>query len=151
MELSEIVDAFVAKLNLSGMEKDADGIYSIDVDGMTISFSEVVESRSVAIYGEVGEMPVEGRDKFCEVVMKANFMGQGTGGATLSLDESGEVLYMHRVLPLVALDGDSFFTVVESFINMLETWRNLSADYRPSDEVETVGSVRDSVEEWLRA
>jgi len=69
------------------------------------------------------ELPHEGAEPLLRELLAANLYWHRTRGATLCLEEGtgGVILvYGHAVS---ALDGPSFETVVENFVNQAEHWR----------------------------
>lgn len=130
MELRELMEQFVAKLGIEGARPDADGAYHFDIDGMPVSLLEVAETGEVLTWADVGELPSEGRERFCMELLKAMFMSEGTGGAIFSIARDSGRLCLHRADALAALDFDSFKAKFERFVNVLEEWRTLLADFR---------------------
>lgn len=130
MELRELMDQFAAALEIEDSKPDADGAYHFEIDGMPVSLLEVAETGELLTWADVGELPSEGRERFCMELMKAMFMGEGTGGATFSIARDSGRLCLHRVDALAALDFDSFRTKFERFVNILEEWRTMLADFR---------------------
>ena len=139
MELSEIMEQFAQKIGLADFAPDADGSYRLAIDDMTVSFVEEGESRTLATYAEIGDLPPEGVTALYRVLMEAMFMGQATGGSAFSVEPNSGKIFLHRVDSLAALDADAFSAMLEKFVNVLEQWRKLIADFRPvAGEVEKV-------------
>lgn len=131
MEYTELLKGFAARVGLAGLSSDDEGGCCVDIDGMSVTILELPQTQSVVLYGPVGDLPVEGRAEFLGVLLQANYLGQGTSGATLSQEGESGPICLHQVLPLALTDVDSFFDAFEKFVNTLETWRKLAADYRP--------------------
>jgi len=68
-------------------------------------------------------------------MLAANHLFSGTGGAAISRDPRSGNFYLCRSEPSAMLDGDSLVRLIESFVNTLENWRRLIADYRPAGQV----------------
>jgi Tir chaperone protein (CesT) family len=68
----------------------------------------------------VGEAKTE--EELLSSLMLANLMGQGTGGAVLSLDETGTQVILTRELPL-QLTYVEFRDGLEEFFNYAEFWK----------------------------
>lgn len=131
MDFTELMQAFGAKVGLEGLAPDGDDTCRIDVDGMSISFMEHRESGTVVTWAEVSEPPPEGVSVLYRVLMESMFMGQATGGSTFSVEPETGKIFLHRVDPLQAFDLDSFCSMLERFVNVLEQWRKLIVDFRP--------------------
>ena len=139
MELSEIMEQFAQKIGLADFAPDADGSYRLAIDDMTVSFVDEGESRTLATYAEIGDPPPEGVTALYRVLMEAMFMGQATCGSAFSVEPNSGKIFLHRVDSLAALDADAFSAMLEKFVNVLEQWRKLIADFRPvAGEVEKV-------------
>lgn len=144
MDFSELMQQFGAKIGLEGLVPDGDNTCRIDIDGMSVSFMGHLESDTVVTWAEVSEPPPEGVTLLFRVLMEAMFMGQGTGGAAFSVEPESGKIYLHRVDPLAVMDVDAFCTMLEKFVNVLEQWRKIIADFRPvAAEVEKSGSLPD--------
>ena len=130
MDFSELMTGFCSMLDIEGAEPDTDGAYHFEIDEMPVSFMELESLRQIVVWGDVGEMPPGSREQLYKALMEAMFMGEGTGGSSFSIDrESGRVVLQH-LAPLAVLDEDSFKAMVERFVNVLEEWRKLIADFR---------------------
>ena len=55
-------------------------------------------------------------------LMKANLLGQGTGGATLAMDENENFLTLSLVLPY-DMNYKTFKDALEDFANYLDFWK----------------------------
>lgn len=131
MEFKEIVDYFAQAVGVPELAADENGVCSVDVDGMTLVMSEQKESRQLIVWSELGEMPAEGRDQLFQVLLQAMYMGIATEGAVFAIDPETKNLVMYRQEPLQFMEGSSFMAMFEGFVNVLERWRNLLADFRP--------------------
>ena len=143
MDYAELMADFVAKLNVEGAEPDADGVYHFEIDGMPVSMMEVAELQQLVVWGDLGDLPPAGnRERLYRTMMEAMFMGEGTGGSSFSIDRGSGRVFLQRFLSLVALDPDGFMAQIERFVNVLEEWRKLIADFRElSPEPERAGAA----------
>jgi len=104
---------------------------SLDVDEMQLTILGLEETGLVVLTGQVGEPPPEERiERLYRALLEANHNFAGTFGATLSIDPVSGVISLCRAIPLALADGDSFFSDVEHFVNVLETWKRLVEDFR---------------------
>ena len=130
MDIKELMEAFARDFGVEGVAADEDGVYTLSIDDMAVSFAETPDAR-LATWAEVCEPPPEGREHLYRTLMEAMFMGEGTGGAAFTIERETGKVYLHRFDALVALDGESFKAMLENFVNVLEEWRGLIADFRP--------------------
>ena len=110
-----------------------DGATQLEIDGMDVSFVEMPELESVVLNGVVGEPPPQGLAALHRAMLEANFNFSGTAGATLAVNPDGGALTLTRLAPLPLLDAEKFLSLLEGFVNVLETWRKIVADYRPDE------------------
>lgn len=110
-----------------------DGMTRLTIDGMEVSVSEIAALDSVVLNGVIGEPPPQGLAPLYRAMLEANFDFAGTAGATLSVNPEDGTLTLARLAPLACLDADAFLSVLEGFVNVLEAWRKIVADYRPDE------------------
>lgn len=133
MELQELMNGLAAACGMDGLAADADGAYRLNFDDMEVSFKSV-GSRQFVVWAEVCELPPEGRERLYRLLMEAMFLGQATGGAMFSIESKSGKVHLQRIEFLSALDVEAFNGLVEKFVNVLEEWRKIVADFRPVAE-----------------
>lgn len=130
MDIGEIMETFGRERGIGGLVPDEDGTYALDIDGMSVAFAEVEGDRLVT-WSEVCEPQPEGREHLFRALLEGMFMGEGTGGASFSVERGSGKVCLHRIDALGALDLPSFKGMLEKFVNVLEEWRRLVADFQP--------------------
>lgn len=142
--MSELGEALGAA---HGIPRTEDGVYSIGMDRQQISFMEIPERKELLFWCYLGEVPPEGKAKMNAAMLTANFMGQGTRGAVLSLSKDEQIV-LHRQLPLADLDCQSLLAALEDFVIICVDWANMIDGYsqkvmqpESSAESEDVGLV----------
>ena len=110
-----------------------DGTTQLEIDGMAVSVLEMPELEAVVLNGVIGEPPPQGLAALHRAMLEANFNFAGTAGATLAVDPDDGALTLTRLAPLPLLDTTKFLALLERFVNVLETWRTIVADYRPDE------------------
>ena len=130
MELNEIMAAFAAEVGLERLEPDAEGVFHLGVDEMSIALAEVRDSRQLVTFAEVGEPPSGCRDRLYRVLMEAMFMGRATNGAMFAVPAGGETICLQRFDALATLELDGFKAMLEAFVNDLEHWQKFVAEFR---------------------
>ena len=73
----------------------------------------------------IGPLPKKKTEEFLMLLMKANFLGQGTGGATLGLKEDESFLTLSLSLPY-EMNYKAFKDSLEEFANFVEFWKKES-------------------------
>ena len=124
--------AFCLNVGLAKPPVSEDGSIRLAFDGMVVSFRPSEDGTSLVTWAVVGALPPEGRETLLTEMMKAMFMGQATSGATLSLEEGTDRILLHRSDPLLPLEPASFMAQTDKFVNTLEHWQKLVADYPPA-------------------
>ena len=146
MEFDELMAGFVGKLGIEGAKPDAAGAWHFEIDGMSVSLLEVAETGELLTWADVGEPPPEGRERLYRVLLESMFMGEGTGGASFSIAHDDGRVRLHRVDSLAGLDFDRFMANLERFVNILEEWRGILADFREAAP-EQVRKMAEAAEE----
>jgi len=140
MEFEELIQQLGGRLGVE-LTVDAEHACRIGVDDMFVTIQSVEEAGVVSLYADVGEAPPQGLEELLSAMMNANYLFQGTSGATLSRNPEDGHFVICRYDSLAYLDIDGFTTRLEQFVNVLETWRKLLADYRPAEKPAAAASV----------
>jgi len=127
MEFSELISEFAERHNVDNLEAEDDTAF-LDIDGIIVSI--VSSGDSLIVSAEIGEPPVEGGGTFANILLEANLESEAFFAKS---QESGMYIVARR-LSLLTLDSDAFDTMLESLVNLAETWRHLLADFRPAAE-----------------
>lgn len=131
MTINELMTEMADRFGIAGeIAPDKDGVYRLGADGVTVAFMEVLEMNAALVFGEVCELPVEGRERFLTALLRENFMGRGAPGGAFSLSERDKV-YLHRYVDLPSAETGAFCSALEDFVATLVNWRNLAKDYGP--------------------
>ena len=128
MELKEIIDAFAAGLDVDGVIPDDGGTYRFVIDGMVVSF--VGAGDTLFTWAEVGEVPPAERERLYRVLLESTFQGEQTKGGAFAIDPESDKIYLQRFDAIPALTPENFKAMLESFVNILERWREIVADVR---------------------
>ena len=70
----------------------------------------------------IAPCPLEKLEELFSLLMNANFLGQGTGGAAIALDGEGKFLTLSVDLPY-DMEYKNFLEILEDFINYREYWK----------------------------
>ena len=135
MDTSELIQSFSKRI---GIELDADGVCAFEADGLAVTVHELRELEAVALIGDLGEPPPERLEGLYQVMLEANHLFGGTGGATLSRDPATGRFALCRTLAGASLTSDGLYAEVERFVSTMEVWARNIADFRraPSSDNE---------------
>lgn len=123
MELDQLIENLAAELKLLAIpQKDKNGCYQIPINPETTISAKNLDP-GVFIYTKILPLPKEGNKEALFIhLMKANLLGQGTGGAAIGIDESEKFFTLSFSLPLV-LNYKMFHEALEDFINYIDYWK----------------------------
>ncbi len=130
MDFGELMGRFGEDFGLEGFGPGEDGAWSVEIDGMPISFVELADPPRVRMTAPVCDLPEKGVGAFSQVLLEAMFMGRATGGAHFFVEQGEPMVFLQRTDPLPALDLEGFKAVLERFVNILEQWRQLGSEFR---------------------
>lgn len=81
----------------------------------------------------IGPLPKKKKEDYLMLLMKANFLGQGTGGATLGLKEDESFLTLSLSLPY-EMNYNAFKDSLEDFANFVEYWKKETVRFETEAE-----------------
>ena len=129
MEINDIIKSFSEKIGMEIVPSD-DGVYMFDVDGIIVTFHVLQEIDAIILTGDIGEPPPERLENLYKAMLEAQYLFKSTFGATISLNSEDNHFYLCKALPQKILDGDVLYAEAEQFVNTLEVWAKLVANYR---------------------
>ncbi len=109
--------------------EDAGGAAAIDIDDTTIILQDAGDL--LLVHADLGEIPEYGREALLASTMEANYLYQGTGGATLALNPDDGHLHIQKYNWMERLDPETTFDMLEHLADTINTWRSIIKDYRP--------------------
>jgi hypothetical protein len=119
--LEKFVSEICSELPIEASTKDADQWVHLTVNP-TLRVSVKALDPGIIFSAPIGEPPLQKREDFYMLVMKANFLGQGTGGGTLSLDGDEKLLTLSLALPY-DMNFKNFKEHLEDFANFVDYWK----------------------------
>ncbi len=129
MTFNELIAGLGAKLGLElTVEND---VCTLGIDDMVVAVQVQNEVGQVIMSAEIGEPPPQGLEQLLSAMLNANYFFLETGGATISRNPETGNFFLCRYDGLETLDVESLMAKLEKFVNVLETWRDLVANYRP--------------------
>jgi len=106
---------------------DEGGATAVEVDGIPVVL-HVANDDLLLMHADLGEIAPENRDRVFAAAMEANFLYQGTGGATLAVDSRDGHLHLQKYNWLDRLDAEKAVTGLTRFADMVKTWKGLVAE-----------------------
>lgn len=94
---------------------------------LLITFREL--DPGCTFFARMGICPLHKREELFIYLMKANLLGQGTGGSVIGLDRDEKFLTLHLILPY-ELKYKAFKDALEDFVNYLDFWKNELSCYQ---------------------
>lgn len=86
----------------------------------TIEFRELPTGFS--IWSNIGACPHKNKEDFYLFIMRANFLGQGTGNSVIGMDLEEKYLTLSSYIPY-EVDFRKFKEIVEEFLNFVDYWK----------------------------
>lgn len=119
----------------------------LDPEGFLRTEELVIDDITVSLYfegdEEIGEVvafsllgtPADDRlREVTGVLLEANYMWAGTGGATLGMNPENNKVMIGVRLPLDGLTGESLATVLDAFVDTASFWRRFVAGELKQDQ-----------------
>lgn len=76
----------------------------------------------MVLFATIGPCPQVKKEELFSYLMKANYLGQGTGGASIGLNESENSLTLSSVIPY-DMNYKIFRDTIEDFVNYIDYWK----------------------------
>ena len=112
--------------------EDAGGAFALDIDGQTVVL-QLAGGRDgdiLLMRTDLGEVPPDRRDALAAAALEANFLYQGTGGATLAVNPGDGHLHLHRYDWLDRIDAERTLATLSRFADTSAKWKRLVVDFR---------------------
>lgn len=131
MEFTELMKGFGSSFGLDDFKPAEDGSWNVAIRGAQVAFTELADPARLRMRARVCELPAEGRETLLRTMLESMFMGHATGGASFSVDEGSDDVYLQRTDLLATLDLGAFEASLERFANVLAQWRGIVARFEP--------------------
>lgn len=124
MDYPELMRGFDAKYGVADIDT-GNGAAALEIDGMTVGFIHAPETDEIMVVAEIGYPPPDPDGPFGGVMLKANYLYNGTGGAVICQNPETGAYAVMRSYPLAQHDVETFSRAVEALVNTAERWRDL--------------------------
>lgn len=123
MDLERLLEMLAVELKLPAIpQKDKNGSYQLKIHpDMIVSVKEL--DPGVFLQSSILPIPKEGNKEALFIhLMKANLLGQGTGGAAIGIDEKEKFFILSQALPF-EVNYRTFHETLEDFLNYIQFWK----------------------------
>lgn len=137
MMFKELIEGLGEKMGIGGeIEIDDEGRAFLEFDGMGVVLQGVDEVNKLTFLSTVGMPPPENPARLYKTLLEANYLFEGTGGATLSINPDSGGVMLATCLDSRALTVEDLMDALDKFLDSLIAWRDFVNDYReiPSEE-----------------
>ena len=108
-------------VGLGDLALDEDGYCALLIDKDSVVNIELDEiGQQVLLYSLIGQPAGDPRATF-EQLLRANYLGRGTGGAAFGLQPEGGIV-LSQWLAVPGLDLARLNAILERFVNQVEAW-----------------------------
>jgi hypothetical protein len=120
--LEKLLKTLVEELEIGEIpEKEEGDVYHLPLNPqLSVALHQL--DPGISFWARIGPCPIVKREDLFILLMKANFLGQGTGGSTIALDENENFLTLSSVLPY-DMNYKMFKDALEDFANYLDYWK----------------------------
>ena len=145
MDYREILTAFTADAGLADGPVIEDGACHLDIDGRDVGFMEVDGGRRMVVWTAIGSCPVDRREAFLLLLLRANFMGRMLPNGAFSLSDD-DIVYAHSTFALPVYEKEDFYQGLRSLLDAVVEWGKLVEAYKqtvgpnPEPEAESMES-----------
>lgn len=143
---TQLVSELGKTVGIEDLKPDEENYCCLGFDEKIITHIQYNEPNDVLmLFAQLGSIDEDKVNDIYPRLLKANLFWQGTGGATLGVDdETREVLMAYQV-PLQMLDFPKFQELIEGFINTAELWINTLEVIQHGGEIEVKAPVKGSI------
>ena len=145
MQFEELINGFAGRFGIQDAQIN-DGATVFDIDEMTVGFVYDNMAASIMAVAEIGYPPPDANGKFGEIMLKSNYLYNGTQGAVLCMNPETAAYALMQTWAIEALDVETFAKNVEAFIGNAEKWKEVLSNMR---EAEAAKEDLDAEEEEL--
>ena len=124
--LSGLLSDFGASIGIADLSLDDEGRVNLMFDDIPLSIELDEGDESVSIYSLIDRLPPTfDCSPLYAMLLNANYIHQGTDGATLGVDEKTRNVVLIRREKLMQMRAAEFEADIERFINLAEHWKRL--------------------------
>lgn len=118
--LREFLEKLCKELAINIPKLNEQKIYPLSLGQELIAIRDL--DPGIALQSQVCEVPKKKKEELYIYLMRANLLGQGTGGTRIGLDSNEKFLTLSLGLPY-ELNYQKFRESIEDFVNYVIYWR----------------------------
>ncbi len=127
MDLRILLQELAQKFNFTAeLEKDPQGFYRLEINEKTVLLLKE-NNFGLTCKSDITPIASDDNEDLLTLLMRANFTGQGTGGAILCLNPTGQKLLLQNHV-FGDLNYKEFKEKIEEFVNYLNYWKTRVSD-----------------------
>ena len=131
--LQQVLREFGASVGLEDLALDETAHCALAIDDkLVVNLEADAACDRAVLYSWLGVPAGEAADVYSQL-LQANYLGQGTGGATLGLQAETGGIVLSQPIELEHLDLPRFNAALEAFVNQTERWSERLAQPAPED------------------
>ena len=124
MTFGELIEGLGKSL---GVEMtDEGGAAAVEVDGIPVVLQRASDDL-LLVHADLGEVAPDSRERVLAAAMEANFLYQGTGGATLAVDPRDGHLHLQKYNWLDRIDMDKVLSGLTRFADTVKAWKGIAS------------------------
>ena len=118
----QILAQFGRTIGLDDLALDDEGYAALAIDNkLIVNLERDPNGERVLLYCAVGEPAGTPLEAYA-MLLEANYLNRGTGGATLGLAPGSDMIVLSLFVPLASLDLPRFTRTIETFLTAAEQW-----------------------------
>ncbi len=118
-----ILDELGVLAGLGPLPLDADGRLTLAFDGrLEVTLEHEPEDGRLVLWALLAELGAERPVALLGELLDANFLWQGTGGATLALEHGSGKVVLSQALPIMGLEVTALQRAIEGFVTAAMHW-----------------------------
>lgn len=119
----KLLSELASVLDLEDLAPDEDDYCCLGFDdSIIVHFQYNDEIGALMLFSQVGTVEEQYAAEIYPKLLHANLFWQGTGGATLGIDEDTQEVILCYQTPIKDLDVKQFEDLIEGFVNTSELW-----------------------------
>lgn len=131
--LREFLEKLCKELNIDSTPKlNEQKIYPFRLGNESIALKDL--DPGLGLQAQVCPTPKKKKEDLFIYLMRANLLGQGTGGARIGLDQDEKFLTLSLGLPY-EMNYQTFKETIEDFVNYLIYWREEVTKFESEESV----------------
>lgn len=110
-------------LDLTSLKRNEEGLFLLPLKSGVVVGVRLLEP-GLFLHAFLAPCPKEKREELFMLVMKANFLGQGTFGSAIGLSADEKLLTLSFTFPY-EINERTFRGTIEDFANVADYWRTI--------------------------